>query len=85
MANDIQENNEDSIDIQTRMSISKRRKLCENNHINDNVKSNRKVCDRQYCKANLKMNAIDANKFDLGIKKPEETRTKLRSCEAICF
>ena len=72
VANDIQENNEDSIDIQTRMSISKRRKLCENNHINDNVKSNRKVCDRQYCKANLKMNAIDANKVDLGIKKPEE-------------
>ena len=55
---DTNENNVDGIDILAKQSIAKRRKLCENNHINDDVKSNRKVCDRTYCKANLKLDSI---------------------------
>ena len=39
---DMNENNEDTIDAKTKESVAKRRKLCENNHINDNVRSNRK-------------------------------------------
>ena len=52
---DLNENNEDSIDLKSKEATSKKRKLCENNHINDNVKSNRKICDRNYCKAKLKL------------------------------
>ena len=55
--NDLDESNKDSIDILTQQTIAKRRKLCDNNHINYDVKSNRKICDRQYCKANLKMDS----------------------------
>ena len=55
--NDLDESNKDSNDILTQQTIAKRRKLCDNNHINYDVKSNRKICDRQYCKANLKMDS----------------------------
>ena len=50
------ENQEGSIDVKARESIAKKRKLCENNHINDNVRTNSKICDREFCKAKLKMN-----------------------------
>lgn len=52
-------NNIDSIDLLAKQSIAKRRKLCEKNHINNDVTSNRKVCDRAYCKANLKKDSIN--------------------------
>ena len=52
--NDIDENNQDSIDHLSKSTISKKRKLCTEGHINDNVKSNRKICDRQFCKSLLK-------------------------------
>ena len=42
VSNDMNENNEDSIDAKSREFIAKKRKLCENNHINDNVRTNRK-------------------------------------------
>ena len=51
--NDMNDNFEDSVDITAKAEISKKRKLCENGHINDNVKGNRKICDRETCKANL--------------------------------
>ena len=47
------DNFEDSVDITAKAEISKKRKPCENGHINDNVKGNRKICDRETCKANL--------------------------------
>ena len=51
--NDMNENQEDNIDIKTKAEISKRRKLCESGHINDNVRGNRAICDRQFCKSRL--------------------------------
>ena len=52
---DMNENMQDSIDIQSKVAITKKRKLCSNGHINDNVKKNRKICDRETCKAQLNM------------------------------
>ena len=49
--NDIDENQQDSIDHLSKATIAKKRKLCTEGHINDNVKSNRKICDRQFCKS----------------------------------
>ena len=51
--NNMNENQEDSIDIKTKAEISKRRKLCESGHRNDNVRGNRAICDRQFCKSRL--------------------------------
>ena len=53
--NDIDEDLQDSIDIQAKANIAKKRKLCANGHINDNVRANRKVCDREACNAPLDM------------------------------
>jgi hypothetical protein len=43
VSNDMNENNEDSIDAKSREFIAKKRKLC---HINDNVRTNHKICER---------------------------------------
>ena len=51
--NDIINGHEDSIDVKTKAEISKRRKLCESGHINENVRGNRAICDRQFCKSRL--------------------------------
>ena len=51
--NDMDENQQDSIDLLSRSFIAKKRKLCASGHINEKVKSNRKICDRQFCKARL--------------------------------
>lgn len=51
---DMDENLHDCVDLKARADISKKRKLCHEGHINDNVRSNRTICDRQDCKAKLK-------------------------------
>ena len=56
---DMNKNNIDSIDLLAKQSIAKRRKLCEKNHINNDVTSDRKVCDRAYCKPNIKKDSIN--------------------------
>ena len=55
--NDIQdqESLQDSVDIKAKAMTAKGRKLCENGHINTDVRNNRKVCDREYCKARLNL------------------------------
>ena len=52
---DMNENMQDSIDIQSKVAIAKKRKLCSNGHINDKVKQIRKICDRETFKAQLNM------------------------------
>ena len=47
----LQESPQDSVDIKAKAMTAKRRKLCENGHINTDVRNNRKVCDREYCKS----------------------------------
>ena len=59
VSNDVNNDLLDSVDVQTRASIEKRRKLCTSGHINDNVKSNRTVCDRKQCKSKLKLGNAD--------------------------
>ena len=60
--NDMEDNLQDSVDRKTKAIIAKRRKLCQNGHINTNVRANRTVCDRDYCKAKLHMErCLDAN------------------------
>ena len=76
--NDMDENFHDSIDIKTKSAIAKKRKLCSNGHINDNVKTNRKICDREFCKAKLDMDdrmdtTCDNNKKD-DDKKDKQTQ-----------
>ena len=71
-------NDMDSIDIKTKSAIAKKRKLCSNGHINDNVKTNRKICDREFCKAKLDMDdrmdtTCDNNKKD-DDKKDKQTQ-----------
>ena len=39
VANDIDDNLEDSVDLKKRSEITKKKKLCESGHINDNVRS----------------------------------------------
>ena len=58
---DMFKNLQDPVDIQAKVNTAKRRKLCANGHINDNVRSNRKVCDREACKAELDMVRGTAN------------------------
>ena len=53
--NDMHENLQDSVDQKAKALTAKRRKLCDNGHINTNVRANRAVCDRDYCKAKLDM------------------------------
>ena len=53
VTNDVDNDNQDTVDIQKKVTIAKKRKLCSSGHINDNVKSNRTVCDRQHCKSKL--------------------------------
>ena len=55
VTNDMNENLKDSIDIEAKANTAKKRKLCSNGHINDNVRTNRKICDRDECKATLEM------------------------------
>jgi hypothetical protein len=71
VSNDMNENNEDFIDAKSRKFIAKKIKLCESNHINDNVRTNRKICDREDCKAKLKMgtNNATANNIEKTMKK----------------
>ena len=57
--NDMNEDLQDSVDIQAKVNISKKRKLCAKGHINDNVRANRKVCDREACNAPLDMRGND--------------------------
>ena len=57
--NDMNEDLQDSVDIQSKVNISKKRKLCAKGHINDNVRANRKVCDREACNAPLDMRGND--------------------------
>ena len=72
--NDIFENNEDSIDLESRKTIAKKRKLCEKNHINDNVTSNRKICDRSFCKAKLKIDSSSDTLIDMRHKRSEDSK-----------
>ena len=59
---DMEDNLQDSVDKKAKVIIAKRRKLCQNGHINTNVRPNRTVCDRDYCKAKLDMErSFDAN------------------------
>ena len=60
VANDLDENLKDSVDIKAKAEVAKKRKLCESGHINDNVKSNRTICDRNYCKSRLKGGIIES-------------------------
>ena len=73
VSDDMNESNEDSIDAKSRELHAKRRKLCEKNHINDNVRSNRKICDREDCKAKLKMgrNIATTNNIEKTMIKPK--------------
>ena len=59
VANDVDENLQDFVDLRARAEISKKRKLCQSGHINDNVRSNRTICDRQHCKSKLKEGKTD--------------------------
>ena len=60
-------NSTDSIDIQCRSEIAKKRKLCTSGHINENVRSNRSKCDRAFCNAVLKQQThvtVEKNEFE---------------------
>ena len=59
VANDVDENLQDFVDLKARADISKKRKLCQSGHINDHVRSNRTICDRQHCKSKLKEGKTD--------------------------
>ena len=59
--NDLDDNQQDSIDMISRVSVAKRKRLCTSGHINDNVKSNRKICDRQSCTSRLQNQTQDMN------------------------
>lgn len=52
---DLGNDNQDSVDIQKKITIDQNRKLCSSGHINDDVKSDRTVCDRQHCKSKLEL------------------------------
>ena len=60
VANDLDENLKDIVDIKAKAEVAKKRKLCESGHINDNVKSNRTICNRNYCKATHKGGIIES-------------------------
>lgn len=80
VSNDVNDDLQDSVDIQTRASIAKRRKLCTSGHINDNVKSNRTVCDRKQCKSKLKLGNDDhVNLVEKESVKEEINREELRA------
>ena len=78
--NDIQdqESLQDSVDIKAKAMTAKRRKLCENGHINTDVRTNRKVCDREYCKArlNLQSNENDNLVIKDSIEKEQDKSTQ---------
>ena len=59
VANDVDENLQDFVDLKARSDISKKRKLFQSGYINDNVRSNRTICDRQHCKSKLKEGKTD--------------------------
>ena len=63
VTNDMDENQQDSVDLRARAEIAKKRKLCHSGHINDQVRSNRTICDRQYCKAKLKESGTEIVTF----------------------
>ena len=79
--NDMNENLQDSVDIKTKAVIAKKRKLCSNGHINDNVRTNRKVCDREFCKAKLEMDrrleniCIETDTEEAKVDKPTQKAT----------
>ena len=73
------DSNEDTIDAKTKKSIAKKRKLCENNHINDNVRSNRKICDREYCKGELRMIDVSAITVEKYVTKDIIDKVRMKS------
>ena len=80
VSKDVYDDLQDSVDIQMRASIAKRRKLCTSGHINDNVKSNGTVCDRKQCKSKLKLeNIAHVNLVEKEVVKEELNREELRA------
>ena len=73
---DIDENMQDSIDIRSKEYIAKRRKLCEFDHINYNVRSNRTVCDRDNCKGKLRVGVKTSNPEKVNHKNDDKTQDK---------
>ena len=73
VAKDMDDNLEDSVDLKKRSEITKKKKLCESGHINDNVRSNRTICDRQSCKAKLK----DNKTFDVTLAHDDDPTNNL--------
>ena len=59
VSNDMDDRFKDTVDYKNKEINNKKRRLCEEGHINENIRANRKNCDHHSCTALLKEASVE--------------------------